>query len=88
MVEASTVICIDVMNFAQRLVALRKQRGLTQQALADRVGIYVSNIRRWEGGQLPAHPSTSCATSPSRWPPAQTRSSSTRTSGAHHPRVR
>ena len=48
MVEASTVICIDVMNFAQRLVALRKQRGLTQQALADRVGIHVSNIRRYE----------------------------------------
>lgn len=48
MVEASTVICIDVMNFAQRLVALRKERGLTQQALADRVGIHVSNIRRYE----------------------------------------
>ena len=50
MVEASTVICIDAMNFAQRLVALRKQRGLTQQALADRVGIHVSNIRRYEAG--------------------------------------
>jgi transcriptional regulator with XRE-family HTH domain len=48
MVEANTVIPIDVMNFAQRLVALRKERGLTQQALADRVGIHVSNIRRYE----------------------------------------
>lgn len=38
------------MNFAQRLVALRKERGLTQQALADRVGIHVSNIRRYEAG--------------------------------------
>lgn len=49
-VDASTVIPIDAMDFAQRLVALRKQRGLTQQALADRVGIHVSNIRRYEAG--------------------------------------
>ncbi len=48
MVETSTVVPIDIMNFAQRLVALRKERGLTQQALADRVGIHVSNIRRYE----------------------------------------
>jgi transcriptional regulator with XRE-family HTH domain len=50
MVPGSTIIPIDAMNFAQRLVALRKQRGLTQQALADRVGIHVSNIRRYEAG--------------------------------------
>lgn len=50
MVHASTVIPIDAMDFAQRLVALRKERGLTQQALADRVGIHVSNIRRYEAG--------------------------------------
>ena|SRR5579883_3053379 len=50
MVETSIVIPIDLMNFAQRLVALRKQRNLTQAALAERVGIHVSNIRRYEAG--------------------------------------
>ncbi len=50
MVQASTVIPLDTMDFAQRLVALRKERVLTQQALADRVGIHVSNIRRYEAG--------------------------------------
>lgn len=49
MVEASTLLLLD-MDFAQRLVALRKERGLTQQALAGRVGIHVSNIRRYEAG--------------------------------------
>jgi transcriptional regulator with XRE-family HTH domain len=50
MVETSTVIPITLMDFAQRLVALRKQRNLTQAALAERVGIHVSNIRRYEAG--------------------------------------
>jgi transcriptional regulator with XRE-family HTH domain len=39
------------MAFAQRLVALRKQQGLTQQALADRVGIHVTLLRRYEAGK-------------------------------------
>jgi transcriptional regulator with XRE-family HTH domain len=50
MVETSTVIPITLMDFAPRLVALRKQRNLTQAALAERVGIHVSNIRRYEAG--------------------------------------
>jgi len=50
MVETSIVIPIDLMDFAQRLVALRKQRNLTQAALSERVGIHVSNIRRYEAG--------------------------------------
>jgi transcriptional regulator with XRE-family HTH domain len=33
-----------------RLAAARKQKGLTQQALADHVGIYVTQIRRYEAG--------------------------------------
>lgn len=38
------------MDFAHRLAAARKEQGLTQQALAERVGIHVSQIRRYEAG--------------------------------------
>jgi transcriptional regulator with XRE-family HTH domain len=38
------------MDFAHRLAAIRKQRGLTQQSLADLVGILVSQVRRYEAG--------------------------------------
>lgn len=38
------------MEFPERLAALRKERGLTQQALADTVGLAVLQIRRYEGG--------------------------------------
>lgn len=39
------------MPFAQRLLALRKDRGLSQQALADRVGLHVTLVRRYEAGK-------------------------------------
>ena len=38
------------MDFPQRLAALRKQRGLTQQELADRVALHITQINRYEGG--------------------------------------
>jgi len=38
------------MDFATRLAAARKERGLIQQELADRVGIHVTQIRRYEAG--------------------------------------
>ncbi len=38
------------MEFPERLTALRKERSLTQQALADLVGVHVLQIRRYEGG--------------------------------------
>jgi transcriptional regulator with XRE-family HTH domain len=41
---------LDAMEFAERLVALRKEQGLTQQVLADRADIHVSQVRRYEGG--------------------------------------
>lgn len=49
MVEANVIAVLD-MDFAQRLAALRKEQRLTQQALAERVGIHVSNVRRYEAG--------------------------------------
>ena len=38
------------MEFPERLATLRKERGMTQQALADQVGLAVLQIRRYEGG--------------------------------------
>jgi transcriptional regulator with XRE-family HTH domain len=39
------------MDFPERLAALRKERKLTQQALADKVGVHLSQIRRYESGE-------------------------------------
>lgn len=39
------------LDFHERLAALRKERGLIQQALADLVGMHISQIRRYESGQ-------------------------------------
>lgn len=38
------------MEFSKRLAAIRKERGITQYALADAAGINVSQVRRYEGG--------------------------------------
>jgi len=38
------------MNFGTRRVTLRKQRGLTQLALADQIGFHVAQLRRDEAG--------------------------------------
>ena len=38
------------MAFPERLVALRKQRHLSQQALAERAEMHVAQVRRYEGG--------------------------------------
>jgi transcriptional regulator with XRE-family HTH domain len=39
------------MDFPKRLSALRKERNLTQQALADKADIHVAQIRRYESGE-------------------------------------
>lgn len=39
------------LNFHERLASLRKERGLTQQALAEMVSMHISQIRRYESGQ-------------------------------------
>lgn len=38
------------MEFPERLAFLRKQKALTQQALADAINIHVSQYKRYEGG--------------------------------------
>jgi transcriptional regulator with XRE-family HTH domain len=38
-------------GFAARLAAARRHQGPTQQAVADRAGVHVTNIRRYEAGK-------------------------------------
>ena len=38
------------MAFPERVTALRRARKLTQQALADQIGVHISQLRRYEGG--------------------------------------
>jgi len=38
------------MSFSARVITLRKQKGLTQQGLADTSGIHVQQIKRYEAG--------------------------------------
>lgn len=39
-----------LMHFPKRLAAIRKEHGLTQQQMADRVGTHVSQYKRYEAG--------------------------------------
>jgi len=38
------------MDFPERLVQLRKARGLTQRQLAEQVGVHFTQLQRYEGG--------------------------------------
>ena len=39
------------MSFSQRFIQLRKERKLTQQQMADTVGIHITQVKRYEAGQ-------------------------------------
>ncbi len=47
---ATFITRLTMMSIAQRLVSLRKQKGLTQQALADAIGLHITQIKRYEAG--------------------------------------
>ncbi|HED36256.1 MAG TPA: XRE family transcriptional regulator [Gammaproteobacteria bacterium] len=38
------------MNIAQRLSSLRKEKGLTQQALASALDLHITQVKRYEAG--------------------------------------
>ncbi len=38
------------MSLPTRLIALRKERGLTQQQMADSIGIHVNSLKKYESG--------------------------------------
>ncbi len=41
---------VSPMSIGARLIALRKEKGLTQQEMADKIGLHVNQIRRYESG--------------------------------------
>ena len=45
-----TINWILPMDFPNRIVKLRKEQGFTQQSLADKVTLHVSQIKRYESG--------------------------------------
>jgi transcriptional regulator with XRE-family HTH domain len=47
---AISTIFILPMSFPERLAALRKERGFTQQQMADKIGMHISQFKRYEGG--------------------------------------
>lgn len=38
------------MNFADKLIQLRRQHGLSQEQLADRLGVTRQSVSKWESG--------------------------------------
>ena len=39
------------MSLPARLIALRRERGLTQQQMAETIGIHVNSLKKYEAGQ-------------------------------------
>ncbi len=48
--DGDLILWVSDVSFAERLANLRKQRGLTQQALADVAGIHMMQVHRYESG--------------------------------------
>ena len=48
---ATSVRALLMMSLPTRLIALRKERGLTQQKMADTIGIHVNSLKKYEAGQ-------------------------------------
>ena len=38
------------MNFSEKLTALRRREGMSQEQLADRLGVTRQSVSKWEGG--------------------------------------
>lgn len=48
--NANSFTWLQLMSFSAKVIALRKERGLTQQGLADLTGIHIQQIKRYEAG--------------------------------------
>jgi len=51
MATESLCLLSQPVDFPQRLARIRKERGLTQQQLADAAEVHVVQLRRYEGGK-------------------------------------
>ena len=47
---ANSISYFAIMSIAKRLSDIRKKKGLTQQVLADSVGVHVTQVKRYEAG--------------------------------------
>ncbi len=47
---APFITLLTTMSIAKRIATLRKDKGLTQQALADAIGLHITQIKRYESG--------------------------------------
>lgn len=50
-IMAISISTLLMMSLPTRLVALRKDKGLTQQQMADTIGIHVNSLKKYEAGQ-------------------------------------
>jgi transcriptional regulator with XRE-family HTH domain len=48
--QCSSTTTLAAMPFPERLTQLRKAKGLTRQALADAIGLHLSQLKRYEAG--------------------------------------
>lgn len=48
--DTSSIPFVLPMSFPERLAALRKECGFTQQQMADKIGMHVSQLKRYEAG--------------------------------------
>jgi len=48
---ATLIRTLLMMSLPTRLITLRKNKGLTQQQMADTIGIHVNSLKKYEAGQ-------------------------------------
>jgi len=48
---ATLIRTLLMMSLAKRLITLRKEKGLTQQQMADVLSVHVNSLKKYEAGQ-------------------------------------
>ena len=50
-IVATLIITLLMMSLAKKLITLRKDKGFTQQQMADVLGVHVNSLKKYEAGQ-------------------------------------